>query len=148
MQLGFAGTRVSPDIGPTHASGGTIYGDFDFVHNIGLEGDIHLASWRTHDFIGEDSYLLGPRYSFHYRRVDVYGKALFGIGRLLYQTNGNQGGYGATYKIYAFGGGLDIHTIRHLNIRLIDLEEQEWPGYNPGGLSPFATTAGLAYAFR
>jgi len=97
--------------------------------------------------IGEDSYLVGPRYVFHYGRFHPYAKALLGIGRFQYQYD-TVPHTTYTYKIYAFGGGLDIQATHHINVRAIDLEYQRWPGYPPSGLTPIVGTIGVAYAFR
>jgi hypothetical protein len=97
--------------------------------------------------IGEDSYLLGPRYVFRHNRFHPYVKALFGLGRFKYRFD-NAPDTAYTYKIYSFGGGLDIQATHHINVRAIDYEYQRWPGYPPNGLAPQVWTFGAAYAFR
>jgi hypothetical protein len=82
--------------------------------------------------VGEDSYLLGPRYVFRHGRFDPYAKALFGLGRFKYNfKDAPHTAY--TYKIYSFGGGLDIDLTRYINVRALDFEYQQWPGYPPNG---------------
>lgn len=144
LQLGIGGTLVDTDYTPRKAEGFTVYGDFDFMKHIGVEGDIHFGTIITPDDLGEDTYLLGPRFVARRGRVSGYGKALFGIGRLNYQFPNNTGSY--TYKIYSLGGGIDIRATRRFNIRAIDVEFQKWPGYG-NGLAPIVTTIGAAYSF-
>jgi hypothetical protein len=145
LQLGVGGTIVSTDYTPNKAKGLTVYGDFDFTKHIGLEGDIHFGSIITPGDLGEDSYILGPRYVVRRNPFNIYAKALFGIGRLNYQFD-NLPHASFTYKIYSLGGGVDIRATRSINIRAIDVEFQRWPGYQ-NGLAPIVTTIGVAYSF-
>jgi hypothetical protein len=127
--------------------GFTIYGSFDFTRHWGIEGDIHQVSLITPADIGEDSYLIGPRYVFHYNRVHPYIKAMGGFGRFQYQyDNAPHATY--TYKIYTLGGGVDFQATPRINVRAIDFEYQKWPGFPTNGLSPLVFTIGAAYSFR
>ena len=146
-QIGVGVTMASPDYAQKNIKGITIYGSFDFTRHWGIEGDIHKVSILTPTDIGEDSYLLGPRYVFRHNRFSPYAKGLLGFGRFQYQPdNAPYATY--TYKIYSLGGGLDIQATQHINIRAIDLEYQKWPGFPTNGLTPIVGTIGVAYAFR
>jgi hypothetical protein len=123
----------------TIISGLNIYGSFDFTRHFGVIGDIHKLSLSRP---GEDSYLFGPRYVFHHNRYHPYLKFQGGLSR--FQTTYNTS---YTYKIYAFGGGLDLHLKPHINIRVFDLEYQKWPQFPLDGISPIVGTVGVAYAF-
>ncbi|RSL15981.1 outer membrane protein with beta-barrel domain [Edaphobacter aggregans] len=147
LQLGGGLSIASPDYSPLKIKGLSAYGTYDFTRHIGLEGDIHYVSLSTPGDLGEDSYLIGPRYVFHHPRVDSYVKALGGFGRFSY-LGGIFPTATYTYKIYAFGGGLDVRASRHINVRAIDLEYQQWPGFPTNGLTPLVATIGAAYAFR
>ena len=146
LQLGGGITAASPDYSPSTIKGLSAYGTFDFTRHVGLEGNIHYVSLITPSHIGEDSYLVGPRYVFHHPRVDSYAKILVGFGRFSFRDTSPAATY--TYKIYAFGGGLDVRATRHINVRAIDLEYQQWPGFPASGLTPLVGTIGAAYAFR
>ena len=52
--------------------------NYDFTPNLGLEAAMHYTSIITPGDIGEDTYLLGPRYVFHHRRFMPYAKVLVG----------------------------------------------------------------------
>jgi hypothetical protein len=123
----------------TIVSGLSVYGTFDFSRHLGVQGDIHKLSLSRP---GEDSYLFGPRYVFHYHHYNPYLKFQGGLSR--FQTKYNTA---YTYKIYAFGGGLDFHFREHINIRAIDIEYQRWFQFPPEGISPLVGTVGVAYAF-
>ena len=147
IQVGVGGTFAAPDYGQRYVKGISVYGDIDFPRHLGVEADVHLASIITPTDIGEDSYLIGPRYSYQRNRLRFYGKALFGVGQFQYQYD-YRPHYHENYFVYAFGGGLDIHATKRINIRAIDFEAQRWPGYPQNGITPYVTTIGVAYAFR
>lgn len=148
MQLGGGFTFGHSDYAAKHTNGLSIYGDYDLVHNFGIEGDIHFTSLWTPNDLGENTYLLGPRYAYHYHRFVPYAKALFGIGQFQFQQGTYGKGSSSVYGVYAFGGGLDIRTGHHINIRAFDYEYQRWPNFAPNGLSPYTITLGAAYRFR
>lgn len=150
VQIGAGYSFASPDYGQKKIQGFTIYGDYDFTRHWGIEGNIHRVSVITPTDIGEDSYLVGPRYSFHYKkRFKPYVKGQLGFGR--FKTDFDPGSlmpnYANTYKIYSLGGGLDYHATPHINIRAVDFEYQGWPGFRENGLSPYVFTFGAAYSF-
>jgi hypothetical protein len=148
VQVGAGLSIVQPDYNPGTLKGYSIYGDFDFTPHIGIEGDIHMANVITPSDIGESSFLLGPRFVFHRGRFHPYGKALLGLGVFTFEpVYFNSKSSSSTHKIYAFGGGLDIHVKRRLNVRAFDLEYQRWPGFSPNGLTPIVITIGAAYNF-
>ena len=146
-QLGAAVSLASPDYGQRYIKGISVFGDLDFGEHLGIEGDAHLVSYSTPTDIGQSTFLLGPRYSFHRKRLDPYGKVLFGLGQFDYQYD-NIPHYHENYLVYGLGGGLDIRASRHIVIRAIDFEAQRWPGYGVNGLTPYVTSFGAAYAFR
>ena len=147
IQLGIGGMVSSPDYAQTYDKGLTFYGDFDFTHNFGIEGDIHYAIVTPSD-ISENSYLFGPRYGIRHKKLNVYAKGLFGLGRF-----GTQGGSftviaTSSYFVYAFGAGVEYMVTRNINIRPFDVEFQKWPTFAPNGLSPITYTFGAAYVFH
>lgn len=147
LQIGGAVTLISSDYAPRYYKGLSIYGDLDLFHNIGIEGDIHY-SIITPDDTSENSYLLGPRYSWHHKRFTPYAKALVGFGRFGFQQGFYPVASTFTYGEYAVGGGLDYQVSRHINIRPFDVEFQKWPNFHPNGLSPIVYNFGVAYVLR
>ncbi|WP_348268953.1 outer membrane beta-barrel protein [Edaphobacter paludis] len=150
LQIGGGVTYARPDYGPKGIAGLTIYGDYDFTRHLGVEGDMHFVNLITPTDISEDTYLIGPRYRFHYNRFTPYAKALFGFGRFGYQAPSQYGNKASTYTygLMSFGGGVDLRATKHLNVRAFDFEYQDWPGYRGKGLSPVVMTVGVAYSFR
>ena len=146
-QVGAGVSLASPDYGTRYIKGVSVFGDLDLGAHLGAEFDVHLVSYITPTDIGQDTYLVGPRYTYRRKHLNVYGKGLLGLGTFQYQYD-NIPHYHDSYFIYALGGGLDVDLSRHVVLRAIDFEAQRWPGYRQDGLTPFVTTFGLAYAFR
>jgi hypothetical protein len=146
IQIGAAGTFINSDYAKNQ-KGFSIYGDFDFFHHVGIEGDLHFALITPND-ISENSYLLGPRYSWHYKRFHPYAKALFGIGRFGFQQGYFPSASTSTFGQFALGGGLDFQASHHINVRAFDVEFQRWPNFPPNGLSPIVYNFGVAYVLR
>lgn len=147
IQVGVAGTFISPDYTEQYMKGVTFYGDLDLTQHLGVEGDIHY-SIITPDDLSENSYLLGVRYKWHYKRFEPYAKVLGGIARFGFQSGTYPTPTTNTYGEYAVGGGLDVRATRHINVRAFDVEFQKWPGFDDHGLSPIAYTIGVAYTLR
>jgi hypothetical protein len=147
LQIGAAASWVKPDYGSGHDAGPTFFLNYDFTPNLGLEGAMHYTSIVAPGDIGEDTYLVGPRYVFHHKRFLPYAKALAGVGQINLQFD-----YAPHRKyakfVYALGGGLDYRVTRKINVRVFDFEYQQWPGFSPNGLSPYVMTAGAAYSFH
>ena len=150
IQIGAGYSFAKPDYAQRNIQGFTIYGDWDFTRHWGIEGDIHRVSVITPTDIGEDSYLLGPRYVFHIGRFHPYAKGQLGLGvfKTDYDPRSGLKNYSNTYKMYSFGGGVDYHATRHLNVRAFDFGYQNWPGFGRNGLTPYVFTFGAAYTFR
>lgn len=152
-QVGVGFSFAVPDYGGTYIKGFSAYGDADLWRRVGVEADVHYISVFTPTDIGEDTYLIGPRFSLiRQGRLNAYVKALGGIGRFEYQKGYYAHPHTDTFGAFAVGGGIEYKASKHLNVRAIDIEAQKWPGYGtPGfashGLSPFVTTFGVAYAF-
>lgn len=146
-QIGAGWGFSKPDFGGRNTQGLTIYGSFDFTRHWGIAGDVHRHSMVTPADIGEDSYQIGPRYVFHYKRLTPYIKAQAGLGRFKYQYDYTPH-IGFTYGMFALGGGADYRLSHHINVRAIDFEYQRWPGFGNNGLSPLVFSFGASYVFR
>jgi opacity protein-like surface antigen len=147
IQAGIGGMFTSPDYAQQYIKGLTFYADYDFLHNIGVEGEIHYSVLTPTD-LSENTYLIGPRYTVRHKRFSGYAKALFGMGR--FGTQGGSFGTTATtaYTAYAFGGGVEYMATHNINVRVFDVELQKWPSFPPNGLSPVSYTIGVAYVIH
>ncbi len=151
LQGGVGFSFASPDYGGTSAlvpyiKGFTIFGDAIYHRRFGLEAEVHDNSILTPKDIGENTYMIGPRFSpIREDRMNLYVKVLGGIGAFQYQQSTYANPHTDTYGAFAFGGGIEFNASRHITVRAIDIEKQSWPGFAPNGLKPFVTTLGIAY---
>ncbi len=51
----------------------------------------------------------------------------------------------SSFNIIAFGGGVEYRILRKINIRVFDVEAQQWPDFKPNSLSPMVGTIGASY---
>ncbi len=153
VQVGAGFSFAIPDYGPTYIKGFTAYADADLKHRLGLEADVHYISILTPTDIGEDTFLIGPRFTLlHRNRLNAYAKVLGGLGRFEYQQGTYQPTHTDSFGVFSLGGGIEYRASQHINVRAVDIEAQRWLGYGtPGfashGLTPFVTTFGVAYVF-
>lgn len=147
VQIGVGASFAKPDFTDATIKGISLYGSIDVGKHIGIDGEVHDMKLFTPRDVGESSYLLGLRYGIPEKRFYPYAKVLAGLGSFSFQKGYFPRNSASTHKIYALGAGLDYSASRRINIRVIDLEFQRWPGYGPHGLTPLVATFGLAYAF-
>jgi hypothetical protein len=147
IQAGGEVSLSTLDYGDGYEKGFSLYADADLTRFLGAEFTFHDANIITPHDIGEDSYLIGPTVHINRGRFRPYGKVLFGIANLKFAEGYYASASSQSYGVFALGGGLDIHIKRHINIRAIDFEYQDWPGFPPHGLTPYAYSAGAAYVF-
>jgi Outer membrane protein beta-barrel domain len=146
LQLGAGYTFATPDYTETNIGGISVYGTYDFFHNLGVEGDMHWATLHTPADIGESSYLIGPRYMVRYKRIQPYVKVTGGFGRFQFQPGDLYFSASTqTFGVIAFGAGVDVRVHKHINVRAGDFESQKWLNFLPHTLSPYVFTFGVAY---
>jgi opacity protein-like surface antigen len=146
LQIGGGWTFAEPDYGEKSIQGATVFGDFDFRPHIGAEAEYHYISMITPTDLGENSFLIGPRFVLPRSRFSLYAKVLFGIGDIAIQeTQDNPQGGAGTYFAYGAGAGIDYRLSKHIVARG-DFEYQHWNYLT--GLTPAVFTVGAAYRFR
>jgi hypothetical protein len=140
---------------PAHAPlsqylyGAGTYVDFKFTPWIQVEGEGRWLRFNQVEGIYEDNYLIGPRlpiYRLHFWHATPYAKLLFGYGKLNFE---NGDGWGR-YTQLAYGGGLDIKMSKRINLRLPDVEYQQWLNWTEGtgksyNLFPYGVSVGVSY---
>jgi hypothetical protein len=148
IAVGTGWSILNPDFAQSHIGAITFWGDMNLPYSLGVEGVIHY-SVNTPSDVSENSYVIGPRYIVHpHKRVELYAKALFGVGHFGLQQGSFANPNTATYFEYQVGGGIDVRVTRHIKIRAIDFEAQKWPGFHPNTLSPWGGTVGVSYVFH
>jgi len=147
LQAGATVSLVTLDYGDGYEKGYSAFAAADLGRYLGAEAVFHDANIITPYDIGEDSFLVGPRFHITRRRFTPYAKLLFGYGTLKFAKGYYAQNSSESYFIYAYGGGLDFRATRHISVRAIDIEYQEWPSFPPHGLTPYGYSVGAAYVF-
>jgi len=137
----------SPDYGVGKIQGVGIFAGANFGRYLGIEGIIRRTDLVTPRDIGEQTYLIGPRFRYKIGRFSPYAKAMGGLGVFRVQLGYNPSSATGHFGVYSFGGGLDVDLTPHITLRAIDYEHQIWPGFQRNGLSPSGFSAGAAYRF-
>jgi len=149
LQAGAGVMYLDNDYTNRAAQGVAFWGDCDFTHFkgvlIGAEAEVHMGGIITPDDIGENSFLIGPRFTFQRHRLGIYGKILLGRATITNQDTNQSSSYNV---IPAYGGGVDYRLNRKVNIRIVDVEMQKWPNFEPNTLSPVSVTIGASYVFK
>jgi len=141
IQVGAGAAFIAPDYSKGTLIGFSAWGDYDFSKYIGLEVSAHFGEIITPGDIAENSYMLGPRFSYRRRKLTLYAKALVGRATITNQDFN----LSSSFNLYAFGGGVEYRILHKINLRLVDFEQQEWPSFMPNSLSPTAATIGVSY---
>jgi opacity protein-like surface antigen len=146
FQVGAGWSYVRPDYGQKSIQGITGFADFDFRPHLGVEAEYHYVQLITPTDLGEDSFLVGPRFVLPRSHYSLYAKALVGIGDInIQEVQDNPQGGAGNYLAYGIGGGIDYRLTTHIVIRG-DYEYQHWSYLT--GLTPSGVTVGAAYRFR
>lgn len=125
-----------------YISGASIYATYDFLPHLGVELNFRELTSHNADHMGERSYEIGPRYVWHFRRLNPYVRASYGRG--VFNFPGDVANL--AYNMIAGGGGIDVNVQKHINARL-DFDYQDWFGFPPANLQPKVGTIGVAYHF-
>jgi hypothetical protein len=146
LQVGGGFTTANSDYVPNRINGGAGYFDFDFYHNLGIEGVFHFVKDEKGSDVYEKTYEIGGRYHRTYGRFVPYGKVMYGRGVFNFEAYPGYRHANLAYNLFAGGAGLDYKILPHLNARA-DFEYQRWLGFPQNGLSPTLLTFGAAYHF-
>ncbi len=149
IQAGVAVMSLNNDYSVHKDAGLMIYGDYDLLRffriEAGAEAEARFGGLYSPDDIGENSYLVGPRFSVRRANLRIYGKVMLGRGTIFHDSNTNN--TSSSFNVIAFGGGVEYRVKRRFNLRA-DVEDQKWPNFEPHTLSPLALSAGVAYVIR
>ena len=152
LQIGAMFNIAYPDYRPETFKGYGFYATYDFLYNVGIEGEFHQVNDpNATEGIYERTYEAGPRYVLHYSRFAPYGKIMYGRGVFNYPPVFGDPKVGPianlAYNIIAIGAGVDYHVVPALNVR-VEYEYQQWLSFPPNGLTPQVFSIGAAYRFH
>lgn len=146
LELGAGFLYLNNDYTPKSDEGISAWVDANLNSFIGLEAEGHFGVLQSPSDYGENSFLIGPRFSVHQGKGSLYAKAMVGRGDFIHDRPGQTSS--SSYNLYAFGAGLDYRIRPSWAIRLVDAEFQTWPSFKPNGLTPYAISTGVMYIFH
>jgi hypothetical protein len=146
FEIGGGALYLKNDYTPKSDQGASAWVDANLNKFIGLEAEGHLGVLVSPSDLGENSYLVGPRFSLHQGKGSLYAKAMVGRGDFIHDAPNNK--TSKSYNVYAFGGGLDYRVSPSWKVRLVDAEFQTWSSFKPNGLTPYAISTGVMYSFH
>jgi hypothetical protein len=129
------------------------WADYNINRLVGFEVIGNSGSVRTPRDIAQKSIFVGPKITYHRNKIAVFGTISFGTAQIKSQrlpdsaypygtfTHGN-------YFAYAFGGGVEYHLNRKVNLRPFAIQTEKWPDFEPHTLSPMSFTFGASYVIR
>lgn len=129
---------------PYRLYGPGVYVDVKFTHWIQAEAEARWLRFHKFDNINETNYLIGPRLPIQrlrFWRVTPYAKVLIGLGKMNFEFNSATG----SFTDIAYGGGLDLKLTRHITLRPVDFEYQQWPRWVNSSLYPYGASVGVSY---
>jgi opacity protein-like surface antigen len=152
LQIGAMFNIAYPDYRPNTFKGYGFYTTYDFLYNVGIEGEFHQVNDpNATEGIYERTYEVGPRYVLHHDRFAPYAKIMYGRGVFNYPPVFGDPKVGPianlAYNIIAIGVGVDYHVVPALNVRA-EYEYQQWLSFPPNGLTPQVFSIGAAYRFH
>lgn len=144
LKIGGGFSTAASDYGDRY-NGGAAYIDFDFLQNIGVEGEFHFV--KDPSDLYEKTYEVGGRYFRTYGKFVPYAKVMYGRGVFNFPPLADGFRANLAYNLAAGGIGVDYKVKHYLYVRA-DWEYQHWFGFQNSSLSPSILTIGAAYRFR
>jgi hypothetical protein len=144
LKIGGGFSTANSDYGDRY-NGGAAYVDFDFIRNLGVEGEFHFV--KDSSDLYEKTYEAGVRYHRIYRKFVPYGKVMYGRGVFNFPALPDGFRPNLAYNLVAIGLGVDYRVKPYLYVRG-DWEYQNWLGFQSSSLTPSVLTIGAAYRFR
>lgn len=140
--VGIAGSVYRSDYGKLTFFAPTIYIDANIHRYVGVEAEARFLRYGGKNGVTQDTYLIGPKYSFKPEGWVPYVKMPVGLGRMKFPYDLATG----NYFVLAPGGGLEYWTHNdNIHIRVVDVEYQMWPQFTFGTLHPYGVSAGVSF---
>ena len=137
--------EYAPPFDGTYISGASIWATFDFRTHLGVEANFRELTSHNSDKMAERSYEIGPRYVWHFGRINPYARVSYGRGVFNFPEEPSPVA-NLAYNMFAGGVGFDVNVLKHLNARL-DFDYQDWLNFPLKNLQPKVGTIGIAYHF-
>lgn len=139
VSVGGTGSGEELQYGARKMLGVTGFVDADTRRRFGIEAEGRWLEWRQSDDVHAETYSIGGRYHFDFRRFQPYAKGLIGVGHFNFPYNLATG----SYLVITAGGGLDFSLTKRIHIRAADFEYQDWPQFTYGSMATASVSAGF-----
>ena len=141
VAVGVSASGFNSGYGQQRLIGPTLYVDANLYRRVGFEGEARTLHFHTQEDLRQTTYLAGVRISSHGRSVRPYTKLLAGVGVMTYPFRDAHG----RYAVFAPGAGLDWRVRRTgLQVRVLEVEYQYWPGFSFGPLRTWGVSSGMS----
>jgi hypothetical protein len=123
--------------------GATALVDADSAYHIGLEGEGRWLEFHRTANVHLETYMIGPRYYLSMGRIQPFMKGAVGFGNFSFPYNYANG----RYLVIGAGGGVDFKLNRRWDLRLAEVQYQNWPEFTYGAMNSVGVSSGLRYRF-
>ncbi len=141
VAVGVGAAGFNSGYGQQRIVGPTVYLDANLYRRVGFEAEARTLRFHTSEDLRQTTYLAGIRLTTHRYNVRPYTKLLAGVGVMTFPFHDAHG----RYLVVAPGAGLDWRTRRNgLQVRLLEVEYQYWPGFTFGPLRSWGVSSGVS----
>ena len=139
ISAGATGSGYSVQYGERKMIGITGFVDADTRGHLGIEAENQRIEFRQSANVHVETYSIGIRYHRTFGGFQAYLKGLAGFGDFNFPYNLATG----RYLVVTGGGGVDLRLNRRFQIRVADVEYQDWPQFTFGNMTTAAVSSGL-----
>ena len=141
ISIGAGYSAYHLEYGQRWLGGAQVWGDANVFWRTGLEFEARQLRQNQDLRTNAATYLVGPRVSLRPGRIEPYVKLMVGAGHLNFPYSYARG----EYFVASGGAGVDLHLGRRLNVRLIDLQYQDWPKFTFGSMDSYGISSGISF---
>jgi len=140
LSAGATGSYAYLQYGQRNLLGPAAFVDVDTVRKFGIEAEGHWLDFHQIADEHAETYSAGLRYHWDLARFEPYAKGLVGFANFNFPYNYAHG----RYLTVTAGGGLDFPLTQRFNVRVVDVEWQDWPQFTFGNMNSVGASAGFS----
>lgn len=139
LSAGAAASGYYLQYGARKLAGGSAFVDLNTSRRLGIEAEGRWLELHQTEKVHVETYSAGLRYHMDFGRFQPYAKGLIGFGDFNFPFGYATG----RYLVVTGGGGLDYRWTHRIQVRVADVEYQDWPQFTFGSMSSVGVSAGL-----
>jgi hypothetical protein len=139
VSAGATGSGFYLQYGQRNVLGPAVLVDVDTVRRFGIEAEGRWLDFHQDADEHAETYSIGLRYHWDLGRFEPYAKGLAGFANFNFPYNYAHG----RYLTVTAGGGLDFPLNRRFDVRVVDVEWQDWPQFTFGNMNSVGASAGF-----